>query len=81
MNDDSIYKRIFMNRYLESDRNRLAPVENRLQSPTFDMLRISEIISLYNEIGMTLHGSRFFTKKQWRDIVWEKAWMLENQDW
>ena len=81
MNEDSIYRRIFMNRYLEYDRNRLTPVENRLQSPTFDMLRISEIFNLYNEIGMMIHVTRVYSKKQWRDIVWERAWVLENQDW
>ena len=70
-----------LNRYLEYDRNRLTPVENRLQSPTFDMLRISEILNLYNEIGMMIHGTRVYSKKQWRDIVRERAWLLENQDW
>ena len=28
-----------------------------------------------------LQGTRVFSKKQWRDIVWSKAWDLERQDW
>ena len=45
------------------------------------MLRISYVFGLYNEVGRMLQGTIFFIKKQWRDMVWEKAWMLENQDW
>ena len=28
-----------------------------------------------------LHGTRVYSKSQWRDIVWSRAWDMENQDW
>ena len=81
MCENSIYRRIFMHRYLEYERNMELRNENRLQSPTFDILRISNIFGLYNEVGRMLHGTVLYSKKQWKDMVWEKAWYLENQDW
>ena len=81
MYDDSIYKRIFTSRYLEYDPNSLRCMENRLGSPTFDMLRIANIFGLHNEVGNMLNGTAFYTKKQWKSLVWDKAWTLENQDW
>ena len=81
MNDDALYKRIFLRRYLEYNENIDLGMENRLQSPTFDILRIASIFGLYDELGMMMQGLRFYSKRQWRDIVWAKAWELENQDW
>ena len=28
-----------------------------------------------------LMGTRVYSKKQCREIVWSKAWEIENQDW
>ena len=28
-----------------------------------------------------IHGTRFFSKTQWKGIVWQCAWNLEDQDW
>ena len=81
MPETSIYRRIFVNRYLEYDRNSVLCIENRLQSPTYDILRVSDIFGLYDDVGNMMNGTAIFTKKQWKDKVWEKAWGLENQGW
>ena len=81
MNDDALYKRIFLRRYLEFNDNMGQGMVNQLQSPTFDILRISYIFGLYEEVGLMMQGLRYYSKKQWRDMVWSKAWTLENQDW
>ena len=28
-----------------------------------------------------LDGTRVYSRKQWRDIVWKRAWEIDNQDW
>ena len=81
LTDDSIYKRIFLRRFLDFNQYRAVSRENVLHSPTFDILRTSEIFGLYENVGQMLQGTRVFSKKQWRDIVWAKAWELENRDW
>ena len=81
MSDDSIYKRIFISRYLEYDHDMIRCTKNRLDSPTFDILRIASLFDLYNEVGNMLNGIAFFTKKQWKNMVLDKAWTFENQDW
>ena len=81
LDDDSIYKRVFLCRFNVYNQNREVSRENSLHSPTFDLLKISEILGLYLEVGQMLHGTRVFSKRQWRDLVWSKAWHMENQDW
>ena len=81
LTDDSIYKGVFRHRYLDYDQNRVMSRENLLHSPAFDILKISELFGLYDVVGQMLQGNRVFSKGQWRDIVWSRAWELENQDW
>ena len=81
LDDASIYKRIFVQRYLEFNQNRDISVMNRLHSPTFYMLKISDIFGLFDVVGEMLQGTRVYNKHQWRNIVWSKAWEIENQDW
>ena len=81
LTDDSIYKYVFLHRYLEFDQNREPSRENLLHSPAFDILKIAELFGLFGIVGQMLHGNRVYSKSQWRDIVWSRAWELENQDW
>ena len=81
LDDTSIYKQVFLHSYRCFDQNKVVSRENRLQSPTFDILKVSEVFDLYDMIGQMLQGTRVFSKKQWRDLVWSKAWGLEKQDW
>ena len=79
--DESMYKCVFFRRFLVFNQNKVVSRENSLQSPTFDMLKISELFGLYEEVRQMLHRTRVYSKIQWRDIVWSRAWELENQDW
>ena len=81
MTEESISKHIFINRYSEYGQRRANCRKNALQSPAFDMLKISEIFGLFEEVGSMLLGTRWFSKGQWGDIVWLKAWETENQNW
>ena len=28
-----------------------------------------------------INGTRYFEKKQWKDMLWSRAWDIENRDW
>ena len=81
LNEDSVYKHIFMNRYMKYMNNRQISQENILESPTFDILRIAEIFGLIAEVDGMLNGTKYLSKPQWKNLVWTKAWDLENRDW
>ena len=78
---DSVYKRIFVNHLNDYIRGKERCNMNRLHSPTFDILRISDIFGLLNDVRGMILGTKSFCKKQWKDIVWAKAWDIDNQDW
>ena len=52
-----------------------------LESPVFDIMRIVDIFELHNEIHDLIQGTKIFSKKQWSNMVWARAWSIENSDW
>ena len=50
-------------------------------SPIFDMLTISIIFELFNTIGNALATGMVPSKKMWADLVWTKAWRMEDKLW
>ena len=54
---------------------------NEYDSPVFDMIRISDLFGLYDEICGMFNGTRVYSKFQWKELVWKRAWDVENQDW
>ena len=54
---------------------------NASKSPTFDILRVSDIFNLQNEVDGMIQGTRYYSKKQWNNLVWSRAWEMENRDW
>ena len=81
LKEDSIYRKVFNQRQLVYANNKILSRQNKNNSPTFDILRISEIFDIYEEVNMMLHGTRYYTKSQWKELVWSKAWDLDRQDW
>ena len=54
---------------------------NKYDSPIFYILRVSIIYGIFDlVINMVLKG-HFFSKKDWRKIVWQRAWEIEDEDW
>ena len=45
------------------------------------MLMISDFFGIFEEVGRMLRGIGFYSKELWSDIIWRKAWEIENQDW
>ena len=78
---ESIYKRVFSHCMVDYNNNREVCMVNEYKSPTFDILRVAEIFGLYDNVVKMMQGTKFFDKKQWKDIVWSHAWVIENHDW
>ena len=55
--------------------------ENVCCSPTFDIIRVADIFGIKDEVKEFVLGTSFYTKRQWKDLVWERAWAIEKQDW
>ena len=81
LSEDSVYKHVFVNRYMHYVNNHQTSKENMLESPTFDILRVAEAFGLLPEVEGMIMGTRFFSKNQWKTLVWTNAWVLENRDW
>ena len=81
LKEDSVYRRIFINRYTQYISDRLRFSTNILESPVFDILRIVDVFELHNEVQGMVQNTRLFSKRQWSNIVWTRAWLLENGDW
>ena len=81
LDDNSMYKHIFRARFNDFNDNKDVCTINRLQSVTFDILRTADNFGLYEIVGQMLDGTRVYSKKQWRDIVWKRAREIDNYDW
>ena len=81
LGEESVYKHVFVNRYIQYVNNRQIAKLNVLESPSFDILRIAEVFGLHIEVDAMLRGTRYFSKNQWKKLVWTNAWALENRDW
>ena len=56
-------------------------VKNVHQSPIFDILRISIIYGLYEEVCRQICGTFVYTKQAWKKIVCDRAWLIERESW
>ena len=54
---------------------------NDFDSPIFDILRVANIFGLYNEVMSLIHGIRVYSKYAWRELIWNRAWKVEDEDW
>ena len=81
LNNESIYKRVFTQCMADYNNNIDACRINEFKSPTFYMLRVAEIFGLYDKVVEMIQGTKFYDKKQWKDMIWSRAWNIENNDW
>ena len=81
LEDDSIYKRVFKAKLLLFEENQHICNQNRYDSPILDMLNVAEHFGLIAEVKGIIRGIRVYSKYQWKELVWQRAWNLEDQDW
>ena len=81
MDDDDLPKKIFCERanvYFSDNR---FGNENQLQSAIFDLLNVSQIFGLLNDVRNMVERQHFYPKSVWKSKVWEKGWQLEDLHW
>ena len=81
MKDGSIYKQVFLLRSMQFDGDMKRFATNEFDSPIFDILRTANIFGLYREVMGILHGARVYSKVSWRELIWRRAWQVEDEDW
>ena len=74
LDDISIYKRILIHRVTYYSNNLEEGWINRCNSPIFDLLKVSEFFSVYNDIMGMFQGVREFGKKEWKGLIWVRIW-------
>ena len=54
--------------------------KNEADSPIFEMLKSAILYGLYQEVMYMVNMECQYTKKEWSNLVWEKAWRVEKMD-
>ena len=78
MNDNSILKKLFMERAKDFNDNIRRGMMNPFRSPTFDILKVAVNLGLYKPLMNHLFGRTFVTKIQWKREVWSVTWEHED---
>ena len=78
--DPDISKQILYNRAIEFSDNMEEGRLNEFSSPIFDILNTSILVDLYNECMRMIVDGHYYSKKAWKDIVWKKVWLKEDDD-
>ena len=81
LNEDSLYRVIFVKRTIKFMENITEGVLNRHDSPVFDLLKVALMFELVDDIMHMIAGTRFYEKSVWKNKVWSIAWGIEDQDW
>ena len=81
MKPDSIYRIVFVQRTMHFNNNIAESMENVHDSPVFDILKTSITFGLYDFILNMVTRNHVYTKIQWKRIVWNRAWEIEDEDW
>ena len=80
-NDDGVIHNI-LNRCTENFlSNPALGLENPFLSPVYDLLNTATTFGCLNEVRNMVQQGHFWSKNSWRDMVWAKAWQLENVFW
>ena len=78
LDNDSIYKQIFVRRLEDFNDDEVKCCENVHMSPTFDIMRVAIIFGLELEVNRLMSGTASYSKTQWKKIVWSRAWEIEK---
>ena len=81
LENDTLYKSIFINRLIAYQEKRELSRRNEFKSPVLDMFKIAENFGLLTVVKGMLEGTKIYSKSQWKDIVWSRAWEIDDQDW
>ena len=80
LDDDAICKRILKERSLEFSQNIPRSRTNEYDSPIFEIINVSIDTGLYDTVMNMIHRDHFYTKDQWKKLVWDAVWNKEDED-
>ena len=80
LEDGSMYKDVLKHRChtFNSDVDRHS--KNDADSPIFEMLKSAILYGLYQEVLNMINMGCQFSKEEWSNLVWERAWSIERAD-
>ena len=79
--ETSIYREVFKKRALQFMENRKECLQNKYDSPVFDLLKVAMIFGLYDDVMRMMAGTIIYEKAAWKRKVWHLAWELDDVDW
>ena len=80
LENDAICKRILKERALEFSQNIPKARVNENDSPIFDILNTCIDTGLYVICMNMIHRDQYYTKEQWKLLVWDAVWRKEDED-
>ena len=80
LENDAICKRILKERALEFSQNIPKARLNENDSPIFDILNTCIDTGLYDICMNMIHRDQYYTKEQWKLLVWDAVWRKEDED-
>ena len=81
MDDDSPVKKVFRYRSMSFSNDIERGLVNIFDSPVFNILKYAMCFGIMREVMGLILGTLVYTKRQWSDLIWSKAWEIEDQDW
>ena len=82
MEPENVIRKIFEYKLMQFSTDTAKCRENKFKSPIFDILEIAINFGLYGVIkDMTFNIVPVSPKKRWSNLVWQRAWKLEDSNW
>ena len=82
MKNDNIIRAIFECRLHEYEKDLTIARRNIYRSPVFELLNVAKEFGVFKSIKqMILYMIPVTSKRAWSDLIWERAWHLEDINW
>ena len=81
MDDENLSKKIFCDRAAIYFANIEDGAANISRSAVFDLLNVSTVFNLTDEVKGMIENRHYYPKSVWKSIVWKRAWALEDLYW
>ena len=81
MNEENLSKKIFCDRATIYFSNYADGAANISRSSVFDLLNVCSVFGLTDEVKNMIENHHFYPKSVWKNIVWKRAWALEDMYW
>ena len=81
LKQSSPYRQLFIRRAYSFFQNIKAGIENKYDSPIYDLLRTVIMFDMVNVVMNFTAGTHLYEKGTWKKMVWQKAWCIGDEDW